>query len=193
MSDFELISQTGAALDGLYRAHMERDFPDNERKPLPMLEALVERGVNTVWTVERGGQMLAYYVLSHVSGCSSVLLDYFAVVPELRGAGIGSQVLKGIREQLGPERCLLIESELPAAAPNPSERRVRERRIAFYRRCGAELSGLGAQLFGVEYVLMTLGKAPADLEAAYRSLYRAMVPEGFYRKFVRVFALDGQR
>lgn len=177
MRGFEIHSVTGAALQRLHREHMCRDFPRNELKPLEMLESLTAQGINSVWAVERAGELVAYYVLARLPGCSAVLLDYFAVEPRLRSRGVGAAVLRNLAARLGPEECLLIESELPAAGTTEEERHTRERRLDFYRRCGAVDTGVRTRLFGVDYVLLCLGAPPEAPEEAYCALYRSMVPE----------------
>lgn len=177
MGDFEVHPVTGTAVSVLHRKHLSRDFPRNELKPLSMLEALIARGINSVWAVEQEGELAAYYVLARVPGQKAVLLDYFAVEPRLRGSGVGTRVLRWLAAKLREGEYLLIESEWPPSAPSPEERAVRERRLAFYVRCGAQWSGVCARLFGVDFALLTLGAQPKAPEEAYRAIYRAMVPE----------------
>lgn len=177
MSGFEVHPVTGAALKALHRQHLSRDFPRNELKPLSMLEELTEQGINSVWAVEQEDTLIAYYVLARLPGASVVLLDYFAVEPAFRGSGVGTKVLRWLANRLHEGEYLLIESEWPPSAATEKERAVRERRLDFYRRCGAEWSGVCSRLFGVDYALLTIGARTQTLEVDYRALYRAMVPE----------------
>ncbi|MCD7844053.1 MAG: GNAT family N-acetyltransferase [Clostridiales bacterium] len=173
----------------LYYEQMERDFPPSELKSLELLADLDDRGVNTLWGAYRGETLTGYYVLAQAPGNPALLLDYFAVLPRFRGTGCGGEILRHLRQTL-PEGCyLLIESENPQGAANPADLSVRERRVAFYRRNEAALSSATVWLFGVEYVLLTLGAAPSAAQTAsdYQALYHYMLPEGRFRDNVRVY------
>lgn len=187
MSGFKVRSVTGAALKALHRQHMCRDFPRNELKPLSMLEKLTEQGINSVWAVEQEGALIAYYVLARLSGASVVLLEYFAVEPAFRGSGVGTKVLRWLVNRLREGEYLLIESEWPPSAATEKERAVRERRLDFYRRCGAKWSGVCGRLCGVDYALMTIGGCAQTLEEDYRMVYRAMVPEHWLKSHLETF------
>lgn len=82
---------------------------------------------------------------------STAYLWYLAVQPSLRGGGLGSALYQAIaRGALAQHRLLIFEVEIPAEAPDEASRRLRERRIEFYRRNGARM------LKGVHY-LETVG------------------------------------
>jgi GNAT superfamily N-acetyltransferase len=189
MSAFEFCPIAGDELDSFHRAHLSRDFPPNELKPLPVLRELMEQDINSVWAVKQNGAMAAYYILARRKGSPLVLLDYLAVEPELRGSGLGSAVLRELSKQLTKEEYLLLESEWPPSGATEAEQAIRQRRIRFYQRCGAELSPLRSLLFGVDYALLTLGgnPGPAEVEKEYLALYREMVPERWYRENLSVF------
>lgn len=76
----------------------------------------------------------------------TAFLWYFAVDPQMRGHGLGSQIYRGVLERLRPQvRALIFDLEDPAEMETPEAAALAERRIAFYRRMGARLLG------GVEY------------------------------------------
>jgi GNAT superfamily N-acetyltransferase len=71
----------------------------------------------------------------------------FAVSPETRNQGIGATIYADVVRRLPAGTiAVLIEVERPDLAHTEAERRFAERRIAFYRRQGAQLLG------GVHYV-----------------------------------------
>ncbi|MCD7929859.1 MAG: GNAT family N-acetyltransferase [Clostridiales bacterium] len=172
----------------LYYEQMERDFPPSELKSLELLAALEDRGVNTLWGAYRNRTLTGYYVLAQAPQTPALLLDYFAVLPPFRGTGCGGEILRHLHETLPEGRYLVVESEDPQVAADPAERKIRERRVAFYRRNGTALTNLTVRLFGVEYVLLTLGIAPSAEQVAvdYQALYRHMLPEDRFRDNVRV-------
>lgn len=169
----------------LHREHMRRDFPDQELKPLDLLEQLVAAGLSSVWGCFRGGALAGYYVLAHEPGNPLVLLDYLAVLPELRDTGCGSLILAHLRETLPAGTWLCIESERPEAVPPGEEHHTRVRRVAFYRRNGAVRTPVRVCLFGVDFAILVLsreGQPTADrVEQCYQRLYRAMLEDTPYR------------
>ena len=70
-------------------------------------------GFVTVWNFER-----------------FVYVEHFAILPELRGLGIGAEVLKQLREYY--KLPLVLEVEMP-------EDELARRRVGFYERCGLTL------------------------------------------------------
>lgn len=177
-------------MEELYHAHMERDFPDDELKPLFLLEELAAQGINRIYGCYKDGRLAGYYVLARKQGSQMVLLDYLAVVPEWRGTGVGSHILRMIREQLEDKTYLFIESENPAYAKDEVEKVTRERRLDFYRRGGAVEQGVKVLLFGVQYNGLTLSRdtfpTPQQQMEDYMDLYRSMLPPDWYEKNVAV-------
>lgn len=97
---------------------------------------------------------LVYY--SIISGTKVVFLWYFAVLPELRGAGLGAQLYQALLQRLGPEcRGVVFDVEMPELCSGQAERDLAQRRIVFYRRLGARL------LDGVRYTMQAESHLPA--------------------------------
>lgn len=169
-------------LEKLYHAHMEKDFVPQELRPWHSVKHLTEQGCYDTFACREEGQLVAYAAFARCE--TGVLLDYFAVVPQLRGKGVGSRFfreLKGVFPQFEAP-CIFIEVESLESASSPEEREVRRRRIQFYQRCGCEETPIFAHLFGVEYQIMTfpLEEDPSpsleELEAALLRLYQVIIP-----------------
>lgn len=173
----------------VYEAHLRRDFPEDERKPLPLLEALIAAGINSFWGCFRDGELVGYYILARAEGSPLLLLDYLAVVPEARDTGCGTEVLRRVTEFLPAGQWLCIESERPEAVPEGAERETRERRLRFYRRCGAVRTPVHVYLFDVDYALLVLTRetppGAEDVERWYHHLYRAMLGGVYERRVPR--------
>lgn len=170
-------------LEKLYHAHMEKDFVPQELRPWHSVKHLTEQGCYDTFACREEGQLVAYAAFARCE--AGVLLDYFAVVPQLRGKGVGSRFfreLKGVFPQFEAP-CILIEVESLESACSPEEREVRRRRIQFYQRCGCEETPIFAHLFGVEYQIMTFpleeGPSPSleELEATLLRLYQVIIPQ----------------
>lgn len=173
----------------LHQEQMKRDFPPDELKPLDMLEDLIGRGINSVWGCFLNGAMIGYFVLAQESGSGMILLDYLAVLPEYRDSGLGSLILRKLRENLSERAYLLIESENPEMALDEEEEQLRRRRVSFYQRNGGTLSSLKIWLFGVDYSVLTVckGEPPSatQQEQDYCALYRKMLSQERFEKKIR--------
>ncbi len=99
------------------------------------------------------------------------LLDYFAVSPEARGKGTGSEALKLLKEKYADKRFFLeIESTLdPQNCPEE-----RSRRKSFYLRGGMKVMPFEVDLFGVNMEILTNGCNVTYED--YHSLYRSILP-----------------
>ncbi|HJD20193.1 MAG TPA: GNAT family N-acetyltransferase [Candidatus Gemmiger faecigallinarum] len=173
----------------IYRSYMERDFPPSELKPFSSVQDLMRRGLYEPLALYQDGALAAYAWQTVLGERRGALLDYFAVLPGLRGGGVGTQALQALAAYYAPRKqTLIIECEHPALAPDPAAAR---RRIGFYLRAGARATAMESLLFGVRYQIYALpcgGFEPdAELRADLEALYRAMVPEPYYRGNVIFF------
>ncbi len=169
-------------LRSIYKEHFREDFPPGARRPLFAMEKMRKAGRYDCYGYYRDGALIAYacYILTPDS--SYALLDYFAVVPKLRGQGIGSEFLRSLQGNVSAKSGVFIEAESPDSAKSEDERRVRERRIRFYLSNGAKRTNSKCLLFGVDYnilfisiddVVNTKGKDRQHhaVEEMYRELY----------------------
>ena len=97
-------------------------------------------------TFGRGGILRAYYDGDLFVGFTFGFIDdgimflvYFATVPELRGKGYGSEILKMLREEFRDLRIFLV---VEPCDPNAPDIAVRKRRQEFYRRNGCKDTGV---------------------------------------------------
>ncbi len=141
-------------LKEIYKTHMREDFPLMELRPWFAIEKVWERGGYSAYGYYEGEQFLAYAAFYASTELPCVLLDYYAVVPELRGRGIGSAFLRDLLDALPPEERIFIEAESASTAKDEEDRATREARIAFYQNGGALDTGVNCQLFGVDYNIL---------------------------------------
>lgn len=108
------------------------------------------------------------FILCEETNCA--LLDYFAVLKDRRGEGLGhlaiDQFGQYLRGNLPQIEGLYIESERAAATKKEEQRIVRERRIAFYMSCGCKMTTLRSVLFGVDYHILYLPLQEANNEVS---------------------------
>ena len=166
----------------IYTRYLYYDFPFDERKPLDRIEKSMRGGQYLclgAWN--KDGIFLAYAFFVVIG--KNVLLDYYAVVPEYRGTGIGTSFLPLAATKTNAD-CLIIEIEDPESANDPEEKIVRRKRQDFYLRTGCILSDVHARAFGVDYLLLEypLGKTHSSGEIAenYLGIYRTILPRAMY-------------
>ena len=87
-------------LEKLYHAHMEKDFVPQELRPWHSVKHLTEQGCYDTFACREEGQLVAYAAFARCE--AGVLLDYFAVVPQLRGKGVGEPVFPGVKRGVPP-------------------------------------------------------------------------------------------
>ena len=171
-------------IEYIYKTYMVVDFPPDELKPLAHLLRMVEEGLCTYYALFDGSEVLSYFGLCVKDGFA--LVDYLAVNSEKRGQGIGSETLKLLKEAAG-DNTILIECEDIAATEDEAEKIIRTRRINFYLRSGFTLTTAKANLFGVDYALLTYPeKSEAETKLGYETVYRAMLGDETYNKYMKL-------
>lgn len=151
-----LRNTTEAELDALFTL-MEDSFPANERRPRLEQRALLNNPLYQLLTLsdttpQKALALMAVWELEDI-----MYIEHFAVHPDLRGAGTGSQMLTNLSQQTTKMICLEVE---------PPNTQMALRRIGFYRRNGFFLNeypylqppmSKGQDTVGL--MLMTSGKA----------------------------------
>lgn len=195
----ELYRLSQEELYHLYHTSMKRDFPPSELRPYISIRSLSEQGHYRCVGCRVQDDPAAYACLA--GDGEDLLLDYYAVEPQLRGQGIGGRFLRALKEKeasvKGAAPFLLIEAESVESAASPERVRERERRLRFYRKCGCLKTGVYSFLYGVEYQILCLPlketspdalAVKAALERIYDLIVRPLAPkEEDFRKVCRVF------
>ncbi len=122
---------------------MRPDAPAEGVKPAAYPVLVAEEGEEV-----HGFMALAFWTAADTGWQAALGFgDYLGIAPARRGRGIGSRLYReGLasleREAAAREEDLAgmaFDVECPDAAPSSENRRLRERRIAFYERLGARL------------------------------------------------------
>lgn len=132
-------------LYGLYQSA----FPANEKKPFSMIRAMQKKGRSDVWYCEQDGKFAGLVIT--INGPDKILLDYLAVAKSRRGQGVGSKILKKMREQYAGKGVFLEIEIVDETAENFEERR---RRKQFYLTNGMTEMQVYVKLFGVDMELL---------------------------------------
>lgn len=139
-------------------------FPKYERKPFCLIKLMHGRGNADVWIINSSGEFSGFAVTMNAGDL--VLLDYFAVSPEKRGKGLGSEALGKLQAIYRDRRMFLEIESVYAEADNISERR---RRKQFYLKNGMTEMKVMADVFGTEMELLGFGCSVNFKE--YQSVY----------------------
>lgn len=174
----------------LYKERICKDFPRFERRPLSAVGKLYHHGRYVCLVSEVAGKAEAYATFICDQASCSVLLDYYAVVPSMRGTGIGSRFLGLLPDYWPDKKGIILECEKPDSAKIQKEKSIRERRIGFYQRGGAQITPLCWRAFGVDYNILWLpiqcAQEHADIAGDLVRLYRLSLPAALAKLFIKI-------
>lgn len=171
-----LASADFEALREAYEVYEEAIRP-SERKPFGALRTMLARADYRFAMAREAGTNAVVGVAVLFVAADFGLMEYLAVAPARRSAGVGSGLFRyGAGLVPGP---VLVEVDLPeTAAAGGAERAVCERRVAFYRRVGCR------QLAGLTYRLPLPGDPPPMGLFLYAPEAQTAVPLGTVRRYV---------
>ena len=187
---------TADELTRVYLHEMCRDFPQSERKPLSMILTSEAAGTAHTWGVFDGEALAAYLLMVRPVGCAMSQLDYFAVLPQYRAAGLGAALLAELPSHENGASAILIEAECPEKAEDEA---MAVRRLGFYARCGAWDTHYTEHLFDAWFRILVLdcpgAGTFADRQAvdALVDCYRRTISETEWQKYVQFYCPDGTK
>lgn len=127
----------------------EEAFPKNERWAASPIK---EDFGSTCYAAYKEGVFIGFIsLLCEREVCHLV---YFAILPELRGKGLGGEVLEGLKVLVAPMK-IMLDVEVPHKGNKDADKR--RRRIDFYKRHGFTLTRTTYMWQGEEYAMMTYG------------------------------------
>lgn len=145
----------------VYELYQEA-FPEEEKKPVGMLEELAKRGMLEILAVvdDEGAERFVGLAINMTEPSrkapegekETALLDYFAISPDVRGGGYGSKALKLLLERFSGKTYIFEVEMRDEAAPNAAER---QRRVAFYLRGGLKETGLFVHAYDTDFEILT--------------------------------------
>ena len=142
------------------KALYESAFPANERIPIKhLLDNKIKREFWAFFNKDNGENAAAPKFCgfsNSITHGSITNIVYFAVVPELRSRGYGSQILQVIREQ-HPDTRIVVDIEVEEDSKDAEELERRNRRHDFYLRNGFGSSPVDYVWQGEHYRLLTAG------------------------------------
>ena len=157
----------------IYRLYQEA-FPASEKKPFSMILKMHRKGASDVWRFTRDGKFAGLIIT--INGENHVLLDYLAVKKSRRGRGIGTEILKLMRQEYAGKGVFL---EIESVYEECDNKQQRLRRKHFYEKSGMKSMEVFVWLFGVKMELMGF-----DCRLSYEDYHN------FYRKNYNQWAAD---
>lgn len=172
----------------IYSAHLQNDFPADERKPLASIIRQMRKGCYTCFALTDCDELLGYAFFVRLD--RHYLLDYLAIVSGKRGQGLGSAFLKMLPDMLDHADSLIAEVDDPDCSCSPEEESIRKSRLNFYLKNGFADTLVKAETFGVSFMLLEMNRygrhSEEEIRNIYRSHYRAFLPAFIFRKMIHV-------
>ena len=176
-------------LEVLYKNEMVFDFPENELKPLSILE---REEYNWLGYFEEN-VLKGYAILILYESKKCILLDYFAILSTYRKNGLGTQFLRELKEEYREWDAIFIESEAEKSE-------TARKRIEFYKHSSAVVTSFIVALYFVEYHILMIPLAVAldqkeiidRVRAIYEKIYTSKQLEEYIniKKVIEENAID---
>ena len=142
------------ALDEQIRGLYKTAFPKEEQIPYPDLMMLMDKMQLDFTAYYEDGEFVGFTIVYPRKAFN--WFWYFAVRNELRGKGVGQQILSMLMEEY--KDCMNI---LDMESPDQLEcdnLEQRKRRCAFYLRNGFRKTGVGKSFEGIDYAILMNGE-----------------------------------
>lgn len=191
MTNYEIRILSLQEMEEIYEGPAKNHFPDNERKPFKAIVRMHGEGcyeglglfeVNSN-TDKPGPVAYAFYVQTPDKKLR--LLDYYGVMENCRGTGVGSEFLKRMQEWYKDSRGIILETEDLATAKTEEERKTRSRRNTFYVSNGVVETDIHLSYFSADYQIFyipvggekTREQVLEDLNSIYGIMFKDKTEE----------------
>ena len=171
---------TRQELREIYQNYMMDDFPDDERKPLSIIESRFKKKQNHCLVYLEDNVMKGYAILESCQ--KSLLMDYFAVIETYRNQGTGTRFLHEMKQYFSEFDALFVESEC-------AYDEISQKRLDFYQKAGFVISGIQVHLYHVDYEVMTLSLndeiETVNVRRRMEEIYEKIYPKSFRSLFLK--------
>lgn len=146
------IRDEGAEYKEQLYALYEEAFPEQEKKPLQLMEQLSAEGKQEMLAMVDEGEFVGLAI--NMIGNGRGLLDYYAIAPDKRNGGYGSKGLEVLLKHFEGQKYIF---EIEIQDENADNAEERKRRKAFYLRNGLKETGLFVNVYDTDFEILTPG------------------------------------
>lgn len=146
------IRDEGAEYKEQLYALYEDAFPEQEKKPLQLMEQLSAEGKQEMLAMVDEGEFVGLAI--NMIGNGRGLLDYYAIAPDKRNGGYGSKGLEVLLKHFEGQKYIF---EIEIQDENADNAEERKRRKAFYLRNGLKETGLFVNVYDTDFEILTPG------------------------------------
>ena len=125
----------------------DKAFPEQEKKPLQVMENLVADGKMEMLAMVDEDEFVGLAINLIDAEQDRALLDYYAIVPEKRNYGYGSRGLEALLKKFKNHKYIFEIETQDEKAENAEERKKRK---AFYLRNGLQETGLFVNVYDTD-------------------------------------------
>lgn len=172
----------------VYHKSLKNEFPVNERRPLFLIMKGMMKGTYECLGVFYKGRIIGYaFFLKHDN---DYLWDYLAVFQKYRCRGVGSQIIKAVKEYYKNADSVIGEVENPECAGPNEDKSIMARRYHFYLRNGCVDTGVKSVTFGAHFIIIQISGRKMDAEKiakVYQMHYKESLPRRLYEGNIKVY------
>ena len=169
----------------IYEEYLEKEFTDDERKPLVVLKILMKLNIYECYGMYEDNELTGYAFMCRGKDGQTILLDYLEIIQKYRGQGYGSKILKLLQEKFADKKYLIAEVESLEQASDEENLLLRSRRRAFYEKNGFKETSLTLMMFNT---MLNIYVTPLrqeineeELAASMNQIYDSL----YYDKLIR--------
>lgn len=127
-------------------------FPEQEKKPLQVMEELVADGKMEMLAMVDKDEFVGLAINLIDTEQNRALLDYYAIAPQKRNDGYGSKGLEILLDRFKGQKYIF---EIETQDENADNAEDRKRRKAFYLRNGLKETGLFVNVYDTDFEILT--------------------------------------
>ena len=130
----------------------DKAFPEQEKKPLQVMENLVADGKMEMLAMVYEDEFVGLAINLIDAEQDRARLDYYAIAPEKRNYGYGSRGLEALLKKFKNHKYIFEIETQDEKAENAEERKKRK---SFYLRNGLQETGLFVNVYDTDFEILT--------------------------------------
>ena len=130
----------------------DKAFPEQEKKPLQVMENLVADGKMEMLAMVDEDEFVGLAINLIDAEQDRARLDYYAIAPEKRNYGYGSRGLEALLKKFKNHKYIFEIETQDEKAENAEERKKRK---SFYLRNGLQETGLFVNVYDTDFEILT--------------------------------------